>query len=693
MRAIQQTLHGYREGHKLLRASIRLPTEAAHQILVASDATGPAARTGFSSYLSGFPVPQEQLYVLARTWFAPEMPRPGCVWTHSLLVPFNVLDDLEDLVVLLTAHRRPNAELSGYEEALEIPNRKAEVQLDQHLEQVLRSILLALYSGGDKAVVMALRNNELIEVEVVRLWSQQWAALRRHFSFCTGQLAERPSVNRADLQLVPSERRFRWRDAGALLLDETEPPPANQEVDVQWVDRAVDTLHYPSSTATNDVFNAAPAERRLFPVFIELRHLQSPNWLYSKRALERVAAIYPEPEQASDFKHALLGEWTPLRIDDNVTAFVVWAESSPAAAAFDGMAMCLDKRLRLLWTKERENAIQLLRSWLAKGSQSILKQMLAAAESELSRPGLLRLAAEEAGLLSALVADNPSILGEAAVWTHGTHLRREATEALLNSVTNAGLQLPLIIKGMTQARALDALGELVRKADDSTVVAALPALVQAIQIHSGWESHSLFNALQSRAGAVLAWLRTEFDEDLTGEQVLALLCEPSRQNADRLGAECLGRFVSHSTKRSNAEVDSLRFVPGTFALMCAIDHDASAIVRAGAGAFGLIHHAASERRLDDCSLHWLYRGLPRLDFWREWDLCEKMRVAVAEKLLTRQWEGDVLFMLLWPGSDFDRLLRTIVHQKGGKKFLRNLEGSVGHQRASQEHIRQLRDWT
>lgn len=50
------------------------------------DLSGPAFRTGFESYLTGYPLKTFGLYCFARTWFALELPRPGCVWTHTLII-------------------------------------------------------------------------------------------------------------------------------------------------------------------------------------------------------------------------------------------------------------------------------------------------------------------------------------------------------------------------------------------------------------------------------------------------------------------------------------------------------------------------------------------------------------------------------------------------------------------------------
>lgn len=693
MKIIQQALHGYRDGHKLLRASIRISTDVSQQLLVASDATGPAARNGFASYLSGFPISSEQLYVLARTWFAPEMPRPGCVWTHSLLVPFALLDELEDLDSLLSAHRRPTGALLGYEDAVELPLNTFLPHVDEEDERLLRAIVAALYSGQDKAVVVAMRESERIEPQIVRLWSQQWPALRKEFSFCTGQLAERPVANRADLQIIPQERRFRWRDAGVKLLDEAQPFVEDSEYFAAWVDRAIRLLRQPMIQFVNDpIFNAAPAERRLFPVLMELRDHSDEMWSHSKDVLDKVAVMFPQPKEAAEFKRLLLAERSPLWIDQNLASFVEWVGTDPAAAAYDDIALRIDDRLRMMWSNDQKSATQLLRQWSRVEPRPILSRLVAAATADTTWLGLIELATQEPGLLSAIATEYPAVLTEPAVWSNGTHLRREAIELLLNGGSRIESQIPHVIVAMTQARAFDALGEIVRRSEQSVVTAAVPALVRTIQTHSGWEAHSLLNAMHSREGVVMEWLRANRDPDIVTSQVLALLFVPSRQNADRLGAECLGRFVRSSIERTHISSDALRYVPGVFSLMCAFSHDQASVVHAGVGAFGVVHQAASTRQLDDCSLQWLYSGLPRLEYWKEWDLCEKLRTAAAQKLIAHQWEAHLLFVLLSPGSDFDRLLRTTSHQKGGKKFLRGFDSPHWRHTVSEEHIRQLRDW-
>src|SRR5262245_39743564 len=106
-RSIHQTLHGYSGGHRLLASSTELPPVAKETMAALSDLSGTRPQEGFESYVTGYPLPSTSFFVFARTWIAPEMPRPGCVWTHSLLVPQGILDVNFDTSLLLLLHQRP----------------------------------------------------------------------------------------------------------------------------------------------------------------------------------------------------------------------------------------------------------------------------------------------------------------------------------------------------------------------------------------------------------------------------------------------------------------------------------------------------------------------------------------------------------------------------------------------------------
>ena len=88
---LQQALHGYSDGHRQLALSTTLKLNDQKRLLALSDISGPGADLSPEGYLTGYPLTESGLFALGRTWPAPEMSRPGCVWTHTLLIDFSDL--------------------------------------------------------------------------------------------------------------------------------------------------------------------------------------------------------------------------------------------------------------------------------------------------------------------------------------------------------------------------------------------------------------------------------------------------------------------------------------------------------------------------------------------------------------------------------------------------------------------------
>src|SRR5690348_15482342 len=104
---LEQALFGYDAGHHLLESSIELPSEVRRLLAVATDLSGSAPVDGFDAAFTGMPLFGTDFYALFCTWLAPEMPRPGCVWSQVLLIETADLERITDLGELRGFFRRP----------------------------------------------------------------------------------------------------------------------------------------------------------------------------------------------------------------------------------------------------------------------------------------------------------------------------------------------------------------------------------------------------------------------------------------------------------------------------------------------------------------------------------------------------------------------------------------------------------
>lgn len=192
-------------------------------MVVMSDLSGSSVRPGPSGYLTGYPL-EGGRYVLARTWAAPEMPRPGCVWTHSLVIENADLATLTLGDDLLAAFRRPLGSIAreDYSAPIEVPQGLPlwPRARGKHVSIVLN----ALYAAPAEQVVVPAGDSAEDQELLLSIWMQQWPRLRRGFGFCTLAGMDRSSKGvRLDVQFVPDlDRSARSRFPGAVLPQEVE---------------------------------------------------------------------------------------------------------------------------------------------------------------------------------------------------------------------------------------------------------------------------------------------------------------------------------------------------------------------------------------------------------------------------------------------------------------------------------------
>ena len=198
---VDQALHGYADGHQLLASSVPLTSEQQSYLLLMSDLSGLAYEPQFDGYLTAYPVPGSGLYCIAKTWYAVELPRPGCVWTHSILVGDENLAQIPDLRVLLPLFARPGGnDFTSYTQPLHLTPHVGKA-FNVALNLVI-ALLRELYTTKS-AVIVESRSAKRHEDAVIAIFNQQWPRLRRNFRFSTGILSLRENI--FDLAIVPPQ--------------------------------------------------------------------------------------------------------------------------------------------------------------------------------------------------------------------------------------------------------------------------------------------------------------------------------------------------------------------------------------------------------------------------------------------------------------------------------------------------------
>lgn len=210
MMKVEQLLHGYNNGHHLIAGSISLPNEDADKISYLSDWSGYVNPVdGDTSYVTAYPLKRSNLYVVAKSWYANEMSRPGCVWTHSLLINLDNLGQDDDLMLLLKCFRRPvlkGEDYKSYTQSIEISDEKGFSRYET-IRGVDSTKLLFLAAGlldRNKPLVYAIEKENTFYIDFcVRLIQSIPYGILKELSICSGSASMRkPAEGFFNLQFV-----------------------------------------------------------------------------------------------------------------------------------------------------------------------------------------------------------------------------------------------------------------------------------------------------------------------------------------------------------------------------------------------------------------------------------------------------------------------------------------------------------
>jgi hypothetical protein len=736
---LHQVLHGYSDGHRLLAASCRLPREAQRALLIMSDISGPVTAGMFDSYLTGCPLPGAGAYALSRTWLATELNRPGCVWTHTLLVEYADLARIPDLAALCALFRRPRRgeARQEYSRSASLPapsSDDAPAPRPVGTERDLCRVLAALYGAPDTPVFLVTDRADRLEGLVLALWSQQWPRLRRSLSFCTWALTTRSVEGESlDLQVVPSTvyRQLRERQPRSVSVNlgarstyeaETLPIPG-------WAPAAARDL---SGEAGDDfrqfLWRFGPEMPLGRPAFAPLAEIADQVGLVRDGRLpvtdllRSVTARFPGPTEGQRLKVALFGERAgdpesplpSLREADVIEALATTGRPS----ALDPASLALRRRTSALLDGDREGALALADRLVAGGPLTSIGQelldALAAAISPTEAAGLVEgsprlfatLVARNAALAAPVappppvalpvptappppvippappVPPSPVIPARPVVSPPPVAPPRvpppPIAEPPPRTARPAPAPEPSPVAATPPAPALP-VGPTtpppLRRAEPGTVAEILDRLNDSSG-HPG-------------AGPLPAGWREVLES--RPAQVLAWLSSSQAPSLAALGAAAsVLDPASPEIRRSGTApwlraIATLESVPGepahdelmAFLLALAFEGAGPDAPELAARAFDPVDRALAGETLSATAWERLARDLPSLPWWREWDRPERLRRGFVDRCLRHRWPPETLLRVTLDDDTFQRLVVICEWTKDGQELLKRLAARVG----------------
>lgn len=660
---LNQTLHGYKDGHRELGSSIELGAQDSKTLLTLSDVSGSGARIHSSGYLTGYPLPSSGLYALARTWPAPEMSRPGCVWTHTLLIDFSDLATINDPSELLRLFSRPEiGSTNSFKQTIPFKNGPSKYFPTEDIAQVARPLVSALYQFPHEPIISFESENSSSETAVLALWGQQWPRLRRSFRFCTMSASDRSTREaQFDLQILSIEMpNSKSRFTNCIEAVQTKSR-------LNWIDVAIEDIRTPKQDglrqflfqAGSDFSNGRTVFSSLCLIFECLEDATYHPHLANK-ALELIATS-PELSEARALKSLVLKRIVKSNLvqDMNVLAFLVenvelldGPTFAPEVDAIGGKLLTTHPLLFL--DLPRQGKV---------GEQSFRNAILAATIGQ-----ILQSAIECPELLPVALRVRPELLEQEQTWSVIDVDDHETAAIIFEAV-----KPDMVLRAAVGAGRSDAAEFLVTWMGPLKVLAAIYQSLDFSVIGDGVDQKWLKHSITPTSAA--EFLSTQEKIDRRFLLTLSRQVSPSYASLERDRDPWLQAIGS--SKNSLSKVDELSLRSYLLARgLGTLSKNSSELIQFG---FEVVDQAAAQGQLRQENWLQLERHLPTPMFWQDWDKCYRLRLGVADQIVSNDWPAARFLHLTTDDEVFAFLVAAASQSYRGRSYLRELERNLSGQ--------------
>lgn len=662
--SIHQAIHGYRDGHRLLSGSIQLDADASRTMLVMSDMSGPSMYPGFETYLTAYPVPGTDLIVFAKTWYALEMQRPGCVWTHSLLIPRAQVSQFP-ADCLLAILQRP--QLEGVENAATKPIiiKDDALTVSKHGgfdDKAVAAALVGAIFGQSRPVIVSVETAAQLEPIFLQLWEELWPAERARFAFCTGALMPRSVAGSLlDLQAVPRAvppSQFRKSANAAFVLDlRTLNPPG------AWVEIVLDGAERGDATFRKWLEDAAGADARrdvvprLVPIFDEWH---APNW----SARSALASIVSFIGLDSSTRARLVGMvFDRAQREEDACRHRELLQDLCGYRDFDlsSTNTLLKEQTRRLFDESRAEGCALVMSLLGAELTELGEHVLRDAMLLLVPNDLETFTDSQVPFLPTIVGANPALACSSVLWKRvgsrftevlsqliAANLSDEDRNAVIEAIFSSGRDVPV-----------DAL---VRFGGKIAIRRALAALATD-QLQLSWQWRS---ALSAQPEAVLEWLEAH-PSLMSRELEIGTRFLNPKANQSRLA-----KVWQRGTARG-PDTFSPRVAAFGLALALSDGNTRSPLL---AACFQPTYDAAGSSRLEYDEWDWLREHAPQVSWWRDWDKCERLASTLARLIEKQNASLETVFGIVQNRQSIRKVATILDNNRYTRSYLKSLRNAA-----------------
>lgn len=659
---VHQALHGYSDGHRQLACSTRLSPLDAKLVLVMSDVSGSGLASEGGSYLTGYPLTKGGMYALARTWSAPEMPRPGCVWTHTLFIDFPDLAAIGAPSQLAKLFARPNSttwSTYGMPGTLDtLDGDEPEPRMSTQEEDWLAAVLNGLYELSSSRVIAKRDPGVSVDALTLRIWDQQWPRLRRSFRFCTFTTKDRSTPGASfDLQILPGSNM----SSRVRLPNTREASPMLFECQPDWLMTLMDDARQPNYGGLRDTLKRLGADilggREAMPDFCAFHRLTSgsvsPTQLHD--AIEMVNES--GPLSTSDMARAQIADHVLSNVENADTMAVDFLWNQWHYIEPSRLQQRLPQVAAPLWRASQRRLLAALRNpaddaaaWAALVLKAVPIDELLAAWPDHDVP------------LRELLQARPDLVEVPAFWT-AVDIRSAHDLYGLPMTDTAAIAL---IRGMERESGMRAAAKVLGRVH----------VLKLMQSLSGSKESD---------GSELRWVGYCVDETSAVAEFLSQVQAPSQALLLEFASTVPPDSVPNqygddpwytALLKLRSAKGSLPHRLAAYAFARALGRSSRSVGELLQMTFEQLHAAASNSALGEDDWQLIEPRLSWVSDDNRWNRAKRLRKAVARAYLDRHlWPRG----FAWMASDnnvFVALMEETVDSWGGKRFLKTVEESL-----------------
>lgn len=678
----QQTLHGYSKGHRLIEASCSLSHDAERMMLILTDMSGSTMRQGFESYLTGYPLIGSEYFAFGKTWYAPEMNRPGCVWTHTLLIKNSDIPRVKELGALSSLFSDPRHNpVDSYKEKLSYQGDFPFGASELYKEEVLLHTLFALYEYPSSAVFIESDNSKNFEDLILRIWNQQWPRLRRTFSFCTGSIFGRRLNDKSfDLQVIPREfaskikREFESSIfVEELALDTLNKMPAWAKLSCQDAvfQKRNSKLKKFLWTYGSDLANGRSCYKPLAKLFVECRKNSVEN--KTNNILSIIEKYFPSPSDGKSLKKAI---FSAEKGDDDffsgidVFTILLKITTSTDNTNFLGTEYFdIEKFIFNIWNQNKDKSIKFLLELLDSDINKTGEIVILHISQLINDDDFIHICIQHPELAGVFVKLNHKLAKSNVVWKLPTNFKKEILD-ILSSVNLSDYLVDEILTAILSFDNQELAKDIKNVFGERAVIPILNFLnSKPTDKNLNYEWNVILGCFPN---AVLNWLSSrKHHVNILLLSMISSFFDPHSNILYEYDPEIWLPSNDTSFTTSNKNLSSYM----AYVLAIGMTNKSTNACKLVDYSFQFVHDSLKNDSLDYNSWSLFKDKLPHLSFWRDWDKCERLRRGIVKIFYSNQWPATCFFHTIKDDETFYDIVQYCSQRDWGRNFLKNLQKS------------------